>query len=673
MIVAQKISLDEVKRGWRILISKKIALDSILIFYKERREFLRPARKFELEFQKVKDGYEIHLPLELVLQHSLTDRETEWRFLCRSKNKDILLKVAQPLSFETISVDDSLHSFTFQFAEDLLTFVSRPKPFQAILQRFSFDTKKLQLDVRVTSEYSVEGLDAVFWLKRRSRPEIYNFFEQRESFPIGKVANGKIQVALPVDSFSEEFLIDETNNIDTFIELRSKWTVSKLAHIETHSGVAEDIPHKFLLEEPFRSSLESYVTGSKRLSFYYRKELHKLVRLVTFKERLGVFSFGFEVSGNISPIEFVLKRRDSKFSTFEYLEETVQPITKKLRSFQVKLSKKTLYPLQTYQPDEKWDGFIRTSEGIDLPIFVSDEIEFEPKFDFVNEGKYRARLMKNGMGDLTIRFVAAPIIKQEPKDLVVMGTCFSRNAFNTSPYFNPDYKSFFNIQFTQTHTSLISATTPAYSEGIPFDQYADTFTKTELENVKDDFRKDFFERLHEAQPDYFLIDLYPDAIRPIIWLDEKSAITGSYILEGSPLFDVIPCQEILDHTDDEAFYQVWKKHADEFLAKLLKIIPEEHVILNKGGFTYKYYDENQKVIAYKNKMAIEKAQLLWDRLNNYFLSVAPNVRVIDFSNKGYIGDFYYPFGHSFSHFESGYYKDLLKEMIYIDQTNSFRD
>ncbi|WP_167629665.1 DUF6270 domain-containing protein [Listeria valentina] len=673
MIIAQKISWDEERKEWRIFVSKNITLDSALIFYKERREFLRPARKFELEVQKVNRGYEIILPLNLVLQHSLTDRETEWRFLCKSGKQDVLLKVDQPLSFEKVSVEDSLHSFIFRFTEGLFTFVSEPKPFQATLQEFSLNTKKLQLNICIVSEYSIDNLDVVFWLKRRSRPEIYNFFEQRKALAVGKVENGHIQFSLPIDFFSKEFLIDETNNIDPFIELRSKWTGSKLANVEVDSSVAGKIPQKFLLKEPYRTSLESYVTGSKRLSFYYRKELHNLVNLTTFKERLGVFSLGFEFQREISPIGFVLKRRDPKLSTFEYLEETVQPVTKKFRSYVVKLSQKTLYPLKTYEPDEKWDGFIRTSEGLDLPIFVPDSIEFEPKFELVNEGKYRARLMKNGMGDLTIRFVAAPTTKQEPKKLVVMGTCFSRNAFNTSPYFNPDYKSFFNVQFTQTHTSLISATTPAYAGEIPFDEYADTFTATEFGNVKDDFRKDFFQRLEAAQPDYFLIDLYPDAIRPIIWLDDKSAITGSYILEGSPLFDAIPCKEILDHSDDEAFYQIWKKHADEFLSKLMEIIPEERIILNKGGFTYKYYDENQKVANYQNKMAIQKAQLLWDRLNNYFLSVAPNVRVIDLSNKGYIGDFYYPFGHSFSHFESGYYKDFLKEMIYIDQTNSFRD
>ncbi|HEM2439472.1 TPA: teichoic acid biosynthesis protein, partial [Listeria monocytogenes] len=71
---------------------------------------------------------------------------------------------------------------------------------------------------------------------------------------------------------------------------------------------------------------------------------------------------------------------------------------------------------------------------------------------------------------------------------------------------------------------------------------------------------------------------------------------------------------------------------------------------------------------YKNKMAIEKNNYFWERLNNYFLSKLPEAKVIDFSKKGYIGDFNYPFGHSFSHFESPYYKDFLKELIYITKS-----
>ncbi|HEM1671695.1 TPA: teichoic acid biosynthesis protein, partial [Listeria monocytogenes] len=137
------------------------------------------------------------------------------------------------------------------------------------------------------------------------------------------------------------------------------------------------------------------------------------------------------------------------------------------------------------------------------------------------------------------------------------------------------------------------------------------------------------------------IDLYPDVIRPVIWLNNNSAITLSYVIEQSQLLNDISYERILDHIDNETYFNEWKGYADQFIEKLTEIIPTDRVILNLGGFTTSYYDEDGEVATYKNKMAIEKNNYFWERLNNYFLSKLPEAKVIDFSKKGYIGDFNY--------------------------------
>ncbi|WP_420912004.1 DUF6270 domain-containing protein [Listeria cornellensis] len=193
----------------------------------------------------------------------------------------------------------------------------------------------------------------------------------------------------------------------------------------------------------------------------------------------------------------------------------------------------------------------------------------------------------------------------------------------------------------------------------------DNITDNERSTVEEDLNKEFFINLKKANSDYFLIDLYPDVIRPVMWLNDKTAITLSYVIEQSQLLNDIPYEKILDHTDNDTFFDTWTEYADQFIAKLTEIIPPDRVILNLGGFTTTYYSKNRTVVEYKDKMQIERNNYFWDRLNNYFLSKIPEAKVIDFSKKPYIGDFNYPFGHSFSHFESTYYKDFLKELIYI--------
>ncbi|HEM1656664.1 TPA: teichoic acid biosynthesis protein, partial [Listeria monocytogenes] len=112
------------------------------------------------------------------------------------------------------------------------------------------------------------------------------------------------------------------------------------------------------------------------------------------------------------------------------------------------------------------------------------------------------------------------------------------------------------------------------------------------------------------------------------WLNNNSAITLSYVIEQSQLLNDISYERILDHIDNETYFNEWKGYADQFIEKLTEIIPTDRVILNLGGFTTSYYDEDGEVATYKNKMAIEKNNYFWERLNNYFLSKLPEAKVI---------------------------------------------
>ncbi|EAG1207862.1 teichoic acid biosynthesis protein, partial [Listeria monocytogenes] len=293
--------------------------------------------------------------------------------------------------------------------------------------------------------------------------------------------------------------------------------------------------------------------------------------------------------------------------------------------------------------DATWDFFLRSANMPDLPILAPNTIDFSSSGFFnVANNEFMAQLTRNDSNNLACLTAVAPKIKQDITKIAVMGTCFSRNAFNSSPFFNPDYKAFFECSFTQFHSSIISIMTEP-ANLINLDKYTD-IKKSEKPFIEDDWKKDFFTNLKNSDADYFLIDLYPDVIRPVIWLNNNSAITLSYVIEQSQLLNDISYERILDHIDNETYFNEWKGYADQFIEKLTEIIPTDRVILNLGGFTTSYYDEDGEVATYKNKMAIEKNNYFWERLNNYFLSKLPEAKVIDFSKKGYIGDFNYPFG-----------------------------
>ncbi|WP_425472089.1 DUF6270 domain-containing protein [Terrilactibacillus laevilacticus] len=251
-----------------------------------------------------------------------------------------------------------------------------------------------------------------------------------------------------------------------------------------------------------------------------------------------------------------------------------------------------------------------------------------------------------------------------------MGTCFSRNAFNSSNYFNPGYKEVFDCVFTQFHSSIISLMTEPVSFNL--DKYTD-LTINEKGFVNADFNKTFFDNLISSKADYLIIDLYCDAIRPLIWINNKQAVTLSYLVENSKLLNDLNIQSILDHLDNDKYFNIWKMYLDKFVERLIKIIPSERIILNMGRFALEYYDNERKKSKYPNAMMIKRNNYFWDKLDNYFLAKVPDAKVLDIQKYPLIGDVKYPYGHSFSHYESNYYKLFLKELALLilrDRLNS---
>ena len=62
----------------------------------------------------------------------------------------------------------------------------------------------------------------------------------------------------------------------------------------------------------------------------------------------------------------------------------------------------------------------------------------------------------------------------------------------------------------------------------------------------------------------------------------------------------------------------------------------------------------------------------WEKIDNIVISNYPNIKIIDLSKKNYLASKSHPFGFSFSHYESDYYKDFLNELIKKLDSNKFK-
>ncbi|EBF6199057.1 teichoic acid biosynthesis protein [Listeria monocytogenes] len=662
-----KIELNQENQIWTISGTSSLKIDAIQAHYTEMLEFLRPEKKIDLPFQTDGTNFNASISLQEIAENSITNNKTAWTFRIISEGKSYTIESDGPVSNKEFIPMNTFYQYLFEFPEGIVTLFSKPKEITATLSELQLTSESLSgvINLNTTIEADTYAAEIVF--KRRPYSALYLFHEQEETFNVGNIKSNSVIFNVDLKGLSSELLVDSSNVIDAFIRLNAL-SIKKQHdfYLNIDSSIKNTVAREVELSNPTHSKLTSFVTGSNRLSFYFKKNYQEIVSLASFKEDETQIELQFSLPKKFTNCQLVSKRRDNKAKLFEYYFEQVFPIKKGLLKSETIISRNEFLAGNINKENGIWDFFIRSTDQPDLPIFIPDTIDLSKnKFHKVANQPFLARIIKNGAKNLSITTNPAPESNANPLKIAVMGSCFSRNAFNSKPFFNPDYKRFFEVTFTQSHTSLFSVLSKPYT-GINIDDYGN-MTDNERRTLQADFDKGFFEKLENSNSDYLLLDLYADVLRGPIWLESGEILSLSYISEQTGILNDLPIKRLLDHSNNDAFFQEWTSYADKFIEKLLTVMPAERIILNKGGFTTKYYDKNGAVQEYKIKMRIERNNYFWDRLNNYFLSKVPTAQVIDFTKKPYIGDYYYPFGHSFSHYESGYYKDFMREMIYITE------
>ncbi|WP_088816297.1 MULTISPECIES: DUF6270 domain-containing protein [Listeria] len=241
------------------------------------------------------------------------------------------------------------------------------------------------------------------------------------------------------------------------------------------------------------------------------------------------------------------------------------------------------------------------------------------------------------------------------KKIGVLGTCFSRNFLNSSTYFNPDYKSHYEVVFTQFHSSFIALMTDSFS--FPIADYEDIPVEKK-QFVVTDFEKTFFQALKKERPDFLLIDLYADALKETAFVGHNQAITISPIIEQSVIRKNLPVTKIISQTNWPLFLAHWTDAVQRFKEAISPYLREEQLVLNRCQLTTRYLDEKGDVRCYANVPKLEQYNGIWRELDRCFLAIFPKAKVVNMLEEKYVGDVRYPFGHSVSHYESGYYKTL---------------
>ncbi|WP_426983209.1 DUF6270 domain-containing protein [Bacillus cabrialesii] len=588
-------------------------------------------------------------------------------------NEDAQLLISCPDSQYKLRIKrpDSLYFGTLSFVNNKLVITVQPDDIK--LSIYSIEKgnspEKFILKFRINGEKHklFESKDLLFVLSRRPHGTLYQFHE--EQIEIGKLAqvDDHLEVDLDLYHLPADIIVDDSNIWDFYIKLDNSSEsilISCLVDIDLPSSLDK---LSALRNHPFHY-VKLNKTGSNTLSLHTFRKDTNIAQLTAFEEDDKLVKLYIKINAQItSQCKVVFRKREKKGKGFEYYFSQEFSLLNNGDHFICDINKENLLNFLRKDHASVWDVFILIDSKDYVYISCNENIETD--YFNIADG-YKVKFFKNGGNRLSAYILFDSHKEADTLNIAVLGTCFSRNAFNSSAFFNPDYKKFYKCCYTQFHSSVISLMSDPVD--VDFNQFNDV-KESDRSWVETDFKKDFFEKLKEAKPDYIIIDLYCDASKPVIRTQENNYVTCNYFIEASKFLSNWSDAHIINHHENHKYFELWKENVGKFLCKLKTIIPEDKIILNKGRFTETYYGLDGKIKTFDDIPMIRRNNYFWDKLDNYFLSIAPSAKVIDLTDTKFIGDERYPYGLSYSHYESDYYKEFLNRLLKITSEDQIKN
>lgn len=243
--------------------------------------------------------------------------------------------------------------------------------------------------------------------------------------------------------------------------------------------------------------------------------------------------------------------------------------------------------------------------------------------------------------------------------VAILGSCFTKEAFHSLDYLNPDYKLFYENGLIGFHQSIISVV----SNPIKYNKedFISSLDKKLIELYGDkELSKKFLAELDAYKANYLIIDLYIEASASIYEISDHCYLTDSFYFRGTPLIkNLHPKRKFLISCNER--FDLFKQALIKFRNQVEKIIPLDKIILVKARRATSRID-NGVVSKWPEYDYIKYANMVWDKCDEMFEQIIPEARIIDMrDDKKYLSQRQSPLTYSPQHLVSSYYKDLLNK------------
>ncbi|MCY9262137.1 DUF6270 domain-containing protein [Bacillus haynesii] len=611
-----------------------------------------------------------HFLCEVSLEKFLKQKEiffaNDWELRAMSHESELVVNCTADVSQEKVMHSHSFYYGMLSLERDRIFIRVKPQNIKfnvSSFEQLNSQENKFKFKIKVTEENRelIETNELLFVLSRRPHGTLYQYHE--EQIVLGSLCKVSDYYELEMDCYQlpENIIVDDANIWDVYIKVESScFPQSILFSCLIDSDLPDFLERLISLKHHPFHYVKFNKTGSGTLSLHTCRKDGGVAKLSAFEENADKVRLFIKTNIQMdSQVKAVFRKREKKGNGLEYYFYQEYSLTTEDDQLICEIDKENLFIQQRKEHAATWDCFILVDHKDYIYISCNENIETD--YFNISDG-YKVKFFKNGANRLSVYMLFDEPTYRDTLNIAVLGTCFSRNAFNSSLYFNPDYKKYYKCCYTQFHSSVISLMSEPVKPD--FNKFNDV-KESDLPWVKTDFKKDFFMKLKNANPDYIIIDFYCDASKPVIRTQENRYVTCNYFLEESKFLSTWSNVHIINHHENHKYFELWKENVGKFLNELKKILPEDKIILNKGRFTEKYYGLDGKIKTFDEIQMIRRNNYFWDKLDNYFLSIAPSAKVIDLTDTKFIGDERYPYGLSYSHYQSEYYKEFLNRLLKI--------
>lgn len=407
------------------------------------------------------------------------------------------------------------------------------------------------------------------------------------------------------------------------------------------------------------NKLDIYISGGQNIAVKTWSDYSIITRVEKVVEEVNVIKFMLEIDMGGDWTEDVLKklvlRKRAYANEMKYCCSWSIDISKDEDDMYC-IDKGKILANKIKSADEIWDAYIQINDKF-YPVFCDESIKTGY---FVIDSGFKICLFSSTEQRLSIYTHESDYAGDKKSNIAVLGTCFSRSVFKSDSYFNPDYKRFYDCVYTQFHSSIISIT----SNKLINYECKDNWNKEAVRYMPTEIEKDFFVRLKESKAQYLVIDNYIDATRPVVEIENDVYITyNKYLINSNMIRDLAKCRFIQPGTKEH--YELYKKHAKLFIEKVKEIMPESHILLLEARFSlYKIDERINHIQPWENNDYIKRNNIRWDNIDNIFMSLAPQMRIVRMRNTKYVSDIYSPIpgGASPSHYQKYFYREILDKI-----------